>query len=517
MTLRRLPAHRARLAFAALIATFALLASALPATAADWSNLGGNAGRNALSPEIGPATATLAWSGGRSSLIAWHPVTEGNRVFMVRQPKWPYEQPDDAFIVARDLTTGQELWAKLLPYNAGDWIPWIAGVRDGRVYCSRSGNGASVSAKMYALDVVDGSTLWASQDLQDAGAYDGVVFASDGDLLVASFQDVWRIDAATGQTDWHSARLASVSGSCGGARHGNGLYILDAVYGGHVIKKYDVDTGLLLYQTPIMTGFLCQTTPFVAPDGTVLVSRGESSPSNDAYYAWTDTGTGFTLKWQVAGFAGAYSQQAVGPDGSVYAVLPGQRLARLNGATGSVVNWIALPAGFSMARMACDAAGRLYYSNGSVGGGRLYVYTADLQLLWDTVVSGINIGGPSIGQNGTLVVCNSGSDVRAYRVTDPSSVPTANDLRALACAPNPFRDGTTLGFALERSGPVRLAVYDVCGRLVRTLVDGREAPGLHAVAWEGRDAHGSLLPSGVYYYRLQTQDDVRSGHIVLAR
>lgn len=101
-----------------------------PARAADWTNSGGNASRNCLTSELGPIDITnTLWSGGRPSIIAWQPVIEGNRVFLVRELTFPPDSvPNDAYIVAMDLDTGGELWAETLPYNSGDWIPWIAGV-----------------------------------------------------------------------------------------------------------------------------------------------------------------------------------------------------------------------------------------------------------------------------------------------------------------------------------------------------------------------------------------------------
>ncbi len=84
----------------ALLLALILFGAVNPATADDWINSGGDAGRNGLSSEIGPTGAEPAWSGGRSSLIAWLPVTEGERAFMVRQPRWPDQQPNDAYVVA---------------------------------------------------------------------------------------------------------------------------------------------------------------------------------------------------------------------------------------------------------------------------------------------------------------------------------------------------------------------------------------------------------------------------------
>lgn len=84
-----------------------------PARAADWTNSGGNASRNCLTSELGPTDITTTlWSGGRPSIIAWQPVIEGHRVFMIRELTFPPTSvPNDAFVVARDLNTGAELWA----------------------------------------------------------------------------------------------------------------------------------------------------------------------------------------------------------------------------------------------------------------------------------------------------------------------------------------------------------------------------------------------------------------------
>ena len=70
--------------------------------------------------------------------------------------------------------------------------------------------------------------------------------------------------------------------------------------------------------------------------------------------------------------------------------------------------------------------------------------------------------------------------------------------------PNPFRDATTIAFELPEAGDVRLAIFDVRGRLVRRLIDGasREA-GLHEVRWTGLDEGGRPTAPGVYYFRLE--------------
>jgi hypothetical protein len=72
-------------------------------------------------------------------------------------------------------------------------------------------------------------------------------------------------------------------------------------------------------------------------------------------------------------------------------------------------------------------------------------------------------------------------------------------------SPNPFGGTTDLRFALARSEPVRLSVFDARGRLVRVLAAGEQrAAGMHALRWDGRDAQGRGVAAGAYYCRLET-------------
>ena len=193
------------------------------ALADDWNTCAKDSLRSGLSGDLGPDTANLSWSGGRSSLIAWQPYIAGNRAFMVRQHAWPASGPNDAWVVAMDIDTGEELWAVQVPYQSGDWIPWIGGVMDGQVYVSRAGNGASVWAPLHALSAETGQILWTTTVEISAGAYDGVVFAPIGDPVIGSFTDIWRFNAVDGSLVWHAGRTCSVSGTCGAAIYGDAV------------------------------------------------------------------------------------------------------------------------------------------------------------------------------------------------------------------------------------------------------------------------------------------------------
>jgi len=79
-------------------------------------------------------------------------------------------------------------------------------------------------------------------------------------------------------------------------------------------------------------------------------------------------------------------------------------------------------------------------------------------------------------------------------------VPRTMSLRSY---PNPFNPNTTIRYSLLETGRVRLAIYDVTGRLVRTLLDGVRNAGDQRVFWDGKDDRGSLVGSGVYLYQLE--------------
>ncbi len=82
----------------------------------------------------------------------------------------------------------------------------------------------------------------------------------------------------------------------------------------------------------------------------------------------------------------------------------------------------------------------------------------------------------------------------------------------LQSRPNPFTSGAaTIGFSLARPATARLLVFDVQGRTIRRLVDGARPAGWQTFLWDGRDDRGTLQPSGIYFYRLESegQSEVR--------
>ena len=101
------------------------------------------------------------------------------------------------------------------------------------------------------------------------------------------------------------------------------------------------------------------------------------------------------------------------------------------------------------------------------------------------------------------------------QTTGTDKVPSTTEL--FANHPNPFNPSTTIRYNLAAGGDVRLIVYDAAGHRVRSLVNGNESAGEHAVEFDGRDDRGVTLASGVYFYRLDASGVAQTRKMVLLK
>jgi len=72
--------------------------------------------------------------------------------------------------------------------------------------------------------------------------------------------------------------------------------------------------------------------------------------------------------------------------------------------------------------------------------------------------------------------------------------------------PNPFNPVTSISFSLSRTTLVRLEIYDLRGKRIRTLLSEERDAGIHDVVWDGRNGMGEIQSSGAYLFRLQAGD-----------
>ncbi len=83
--------------------------------------------------------------------------------------------------------------------------------------------------------------------------------------------------------------------------------------------------------------------------------------------------------------------------------------------------------------------------------------------------------------------------------------------------PNPFSSEVMIEYALSDAGDVMVEVYNSLGQKVRQLQSGIQPKGTHRLSWDGKDDSGRLLPSGIYFYRIDTQHSCVTQKLMLLR
>lgn len=115
-----------------------------------------------------------------------------------------------------------------------------------------------------------------------------------------------------------------------------------------------------------------------------------------------------------------------------------------------------------------------------------------------------------------LVGSNAFVEAEADAMADEDASAASDVARLFPVQPHPVRDATTFRFALPKGGPVQLIVYDVLGRRVATLADGRRPAGVHTVQWAPGSAGGALA-SGIYFARFEAPGVHQVQRLVLVR
>ena len=109
-------------------------------------------------------------------------------------------------------------------------------------------------------------------------------------------------------------------------------------------------------------------------------------------------------------------------------------------------------------------------------------------------------------------------DTTTVGVESPDDRPISLGSRYLfQNAPNPFWPKTRIAFDLPGAGRAELKIFDVSGRLIRTLVDEKRRAGPHSVRWDGRDETGRAVPSGVYFYSLTAPGVEENRRMILVK
>jgi len=114
------------------------------------------------------------------------------------------------------------------------------------------------------------------------------------------------------------------------------------------------------------------------------------------------------------------------------------------------------------------------------------------------------------GQVGALGV---GCSVSA----SPSDASLPSNIYAVENFPNPFNPSTTIRFSLDQAGPTSVAVFDMAGRLVRTLMNSNLSAQAHEVRWMGQNNEGRKVAAGIYFYQINSGGAQWTGRLALVK
>ena len=111
-------------------------------------------------------------------------------------------------------------------------------------------------------------------------------------------------------------------------------------------------------------------------------------------------------------------------------------------------------------------------------------------------------GTVTLNGNGEIQVVNSDS----YSLHKSSARITPETFALHQSYPNPFNPETTISYDISNVGNVEIVVYDMMGREIKTLVSGYHSPSTYQVIWNGTDNRGKIVPSGVYFYQMNSSE-----------
>jgi flagellar hook assembly protein FlgD len=83
--------------------------------------------------------------------------------------------------------------------------------------------------------------------------------------------------------------------------------------------------------------------------------------------------------------------------------------------------------------------------------------------------------------------------------------------------PNPFNPSTRFTVDVPKISDVTVAIYDILGRQITTLLTGQQTAGVKTIEWDGTDARGTVVPTGVYFVRMSAEDFSATHKIMLMK
>ena len=132
-------------------------------------------------------------------------------------------------------------------------------------------------------------------------------------------------------------------------------------------------------------------------------------------------------------------------------------------------------------------------------------------------VSGTGPRNPSFSCSGDFMQFTVESGGAKPLVTNRATGVVPYEVTLFQNSPNPFNPQTTIAYRLNKPGRVLLQIFDMQGRLVRTLVDETQEANHYSISWDGINDAGVKVSSGIYVYRLQTRATTQTRRMILLK
>jgi len=384
--------------------------------AQSWQALGGGNQRNNLSPHYGlKETQTPLWVINDAAFTGFggNIYTFGDRFVATR---WNLSI-GKSIIECRSLETGELLWVS--PDFGPNSKLHVTAFNEDAVYAHDYDDNIRM---YYALDPANGQVKW-SHPSYTFGPQDSPIFDCERNPVINTSLDEFSqnasllrsVDKNTGETRWILQEFVVLLPNKVKTAYDNTLYM---VSGSSIDPKklvaVDLSNGEILYYSDPIPGQASQNTaPFAGPDGTIYVFRDGGD-----LFAYTDTGSGFVMKWQHSPQNVAHGQNpAVEVDGNILFIDNGQvkRVSNSNGQTLAVSSMSNLPLTSSLLASKDSV---IHISN---GGNAYMALSHDLQtIIWTVNNTGNNTYAlPNLSYSGTMIMAGNGTTMRAYRNNQP--------------------------------------------------------------------------------------------------
>ena len=506
----------------------------VPRLSTDWHTYKGDDLHTGFSESPAPNNSAILWTAPVCGTTHEFP----NPVIVDGIVYYPSNYGTDS-LYALDAATGEVLW-KYLVGSTDDAVT----VKEGLLF-TNSGD------SLYCFDALDGDRLWATGASNVSGntpvVSDGRVYG--GNYISPQVGDIICFDASSGEVEW-TERLSGYSGSCMAIREGVLFVPTTSSWGANPSPLYalDASTGGVIWSTTVDGGFW-DSSPVIVDSTLYIGTYGGSLIAFDCL-----TGQ---IMWE-SPLGDPITATPAYHDGSLFAGTDQSGedgvFVRVDALTGQI-QW---SRAFSVHGSPSVADGLVFFGETSFGGDARVIALdcATGETMWTyTVEAEWFAGTPAItdgivympAHDGFLYAFGTGlkwtyrddlaadpgeyeliahswyggsvvaSDTVSFTVTETGigSGPAPGML--LSLTPNPLAATTVISFMMELPGLSSVRVFDLSGRLVRTLADGEMGAGEHTLVWDARDAAGRTLPPGVYVLHVTTPDGTVARSVCLLR